>query len=280
MAVEPGPSVGVGRRRPSERAVIVYWAAGAVPTATGRRKVRSTDIMASISSMVHPLRPSARDISEYLPPHANRARGNLHDPKRAKYTSVIRVKTSRDRGMFGRRAPWVHIIGEEVRRRGSAQRPPPSSPARPSVCSEKNCINFFCAGTGVARGRFFSHEWSPINPPNIRNYERLVVTKHRSQSIHIPESKVKALFLERWKSKSWKEADERDDHEFLEIEKEIYLDLFPHMVEEMKSEEEATEETKEGEKADPIDIDDDSSTEEDVVRAVETNQMNLTMMMM
>ena len=32
---------------------------------------------------------------------------------------------------------------------------------------------------------------------------------------------------------------------------------------EMKSEEEATEETKEGEKADPINIDDDSSTEED-----------------
>ena len=52
------------------------------------------------------------------------------------------------------------------------------------------------------------------------------------------------------------------------------------MVEEMESEEEATEETKEGEKADPIDIDDDSSTKEDVVRAMETNQMNLTMMMM
>ena len=86
--------------------------------------------------------------------------------------------------------------------------------------------------------------------------------------------------MERWKSKSWKEADERDDHEFLEIEKEIYLDLFPHMVEEMKSEEEATEETKEGEKADPIDVDDDSSTKEDIVRAMETNQMNLTMTMM
>ena len=69
--------------------------------------------------------------------------------------------------------------------------------------------------------------------------------------------------MECWKSKSWKEADECDDHEFLEIEKEIYLDLFPHMVEEMKSEEEAMEETKEGEKADPIDVDGDSSTEED-----------------
>ena len=83
--------------------------------------------------------------------------------------------------------------------------------------------------------------------------------------------------MERWKSKSWKEADERDDHEFLEIEKEIYLDLSPHMVEKMKSEEEATEE---GEKVDPIDVDDDSSTKKDVVRAVETNQMNLTMTMM
>ena len=69
--------------------------------------------------------------------------------------------------------------------------------------------------------------------------------------------------MECWKSKSWKEADERDDHEFLEIEKEIYLDLFPHMVEEMKSEEEATEETKEGEKVESIDVDDDSSTEEE-----------------
>ena len=35
------------------------------------------------------------------------------------------------------------------------------------------------------------------------------------------------------------------------------------MVEEMKSEEEATEETKEGEKVESIDVDDDSSTDEE-----------------
>jgi len=77
---------------------------------------------------------------------------------------------------------------------------------------------------------------------DICNYEHLVVTKHWMGRINIPPIKVQNLFLQRWRDKSWKECDERDDKEFLEIEKEIYLEHFPNMVEQVKSEEEVQEE--------------------------------------
>jgi len=66
---------------------------------------------------------------------------------------------------------------------------------------------------------------------DIRNYERLVVAKHRMSRIYCDPSLVHKTFMDRFKTNSWDEKDERDDTEFLEIEKEIYLKTFPHMKE-------------------------------------------------
>ena len=67
---------------------------------------------------------------------------------------------------------------------------------------------------------------------DIRNYERLVVAKHCMSRIYCDPSLVHKNFMDRFKANSWDEKDERDDTEFLEIEKEIYLKtFFPHMKE-------------------------------------------------
>jgi hypothetical protein len=76
---------------------------------------------------------------------------------------------------------------------------------------------------------------------NIRMYERLVVGKHRLHRVHCSVPRVKALFMKRWKDKSWEEKDERDDQEFLELEMEIYKEMFPHSAELLFKEEEEDE---------------------------------------
>mmetsp|Transcript_24073 Transcript_24073/g.50410 ORF Transcript_24073/g.50410 Transcript_24073/m.50410 type:complete len:88 (-) Transcript_24073:158-421(-) len=83
--------------------------------------------------------------------------------------------------------------------------------------------------------------------------------------IYVPPVKVQNLFLQRWRDTSWDEREEQDDKEFLEIEKEIYLKLFPNMTEPIKSEEEIEEETnnkgKETVEIDSSESDDESSKE-------------------
>mmetsp|Transcript_18825 Transcript_18825/g.30431 ORF Transcript_18825/g.30431 Transcript_18825/m.30431 type:complete len:88 (-) Transcript_18825:173-436(-) len=83
--------------------------------------------------------------------------------------------------------------------------------------------------------------------------------------IYVPPVKVQNLFLQRWRDTSWDEREEQDDKEFLEIEKEIYLKLFPNMTEPIKSEEEIEEETnnkgKEMVEIDSSESDDESSKE-------------------
>ena len=58
-------------------------------------------------------------------------------------------------------------------------------------------------------------------------YERLVVVaKHQlhCHCIHYPTiPKVKQLFIGRW----WKEKNKCDDQDFLEVDKGIYLKMFP-----------------------------------------------------
>ena len=104
----------------------------------------------------------------------------------------------------------------------------------------------------------------------IRNYERLVVTKHRMGRIYIPPIKVLNLFLQRWRDKSWQEGDERDDKEFLEIEKEIYLKHFPNMVEQAKSEEEVQQENNKNEN-ETVEVDNESDDDSSESSEAETN---------
>ena len=68
-------------------------------------------------------------------------------------------------------------------------------------------------------------------------YEHMVMCKHRLYCIHCSIPRVKRLFLERWKADDWKENDERDDKEFLEVEKEIYLKMFPERAKLMEGKE-------------------------------------------
>ena len=56
----------------------------------------------------------------------------------------------------------------------------------PHLSTEVDCKTLF------SLAGFKSHP--QCTQTNIRNYERLVVTKHCSQSIHIPESNMQALF--------------------------------------------------------------------------------------
>jgi hypothetical protein len=80
---------------------------------------------------------------------------------------------------------------------------------------------------------------------NIRMYERLVVGNHRLHRVHCSIPRVRALFMKRWKDKSWEEKDERDDREFLELEMEIYKEMFPHSAQLLFEEEEEEEEKEE-----------------------------------
>ena len=73
-------------------------------------------------------------------------------------------------------------------------------------------------------------------------YERLVVGKHRLHRIHCSVQRVQELFLKRWREDSWDEDENRDDQEFLELEKEIYLKEMPHNAELFEGEEEAEKE--------------------------------------
>jgi hypothetical protein len=60
-----------------------------------------------------------------------------------------------------------------------------------------------------------------------RFYERLVITKHRLHRIYCHKPSVKDLFIKRWKSGDWKENIDRDDTQFLELEREIFQNDFP-----------------------------------------------------
>ena len=59
-------------------------------------------------------------------------------------------------------------------------------------------------------------------------YERLVFTKHRLGRIYCHEPEVMRVFMKRWKNKDWKEKEEKEASDFLAVEKEIYLQYFPH----------------------------------------------------
>ena len=62
----------------------------------------------------------------------------------------------------------------------------------------------------------------------IRTFEQLVISKHRLQRIFCDPKKVEKLYLKRHANNEWDDNGERDDKTFLQVEKEIYLEMFPH----------------------------------------------------
>ena len=62
----------------------------------------------------------------------------------------------------------------------------------------------------------------------IRTFEQLVISKHRLQRIFCDPKKVEKFYLKRHANNEWDDNGERDDKTFLQVEKEIYLEMFPH----------------------------------------------------
>ena len=53
---------------------------------------------------------------------------------------------------------------------------------------------------------------------------------------------MRELYLKRWRADDWDEKEDRDYREFLELEKEIYLEMYPQHAELFEDEEEEVEE--------------------------------------
>ena len=83
----------------------------------------------------------------------------------------------------------------------------------------------------VDREGLFSQS-SHINHPkrartSIRNYERLVIGNHRIQLIYLDQERVMKKFMDRFQKNDWKEDEDRDDNDFLKLEKEVFAEFFP-----------------------------------------------------
>ena len=82
---------------------------------------------------------------------------------------------------------------------------------------------------------------------------------------------MKELYLKRWKENDWDELEERDTKKFLELEKEIYLEMFPHNASLFENNNEDEEECDQVAKSnnkwkrnsiEEVEIDDSSDSEE------------------
>ena len=56
----------------------------------------------------------------------------------------------------------------------------------------------------------------------------MAITKHRMNRIYCCLKKVKQLYLKRKGKGKWDKGEEHDDQIFLDMEKKIYLEMFPH----------------------------------------------------
>ena len=124
----------------------------------------------------------------------------------------------------------------------------------PHVTTEVDCESLF------SQSGFLSHPRR--TKTEIRTYERLVTGKHRLQRIycHVPD--VVRLYMERHSKNEWDEKDNRDDIAFLEIEKEIWKEQFPHRANHLDDEDGSEEEGEEEEEveSEEEEVLDDEST--------------------
>jgi hypothetical protein len=108
----------------------------------------------------------------------------------------------------------------------------------------------------------------------IRHYERLVVAKHRMARIYCSPEAVHKLFMERFHDNSWDENEDRDDREFLAIEKDICLESSPSLREEFEGDEEDIEKEWNQEKEDNITGELKSAAESNAVGVKNVNGRN------
>ena len=104
----------------------------------------------------------------------------------------------------------------------------------PHISTEVDCESLFSEAGFLADPR--------RSLTNVRLYERLVIVKHRLGRIYCHIPTVKELYLRHWKENDWAEHEERDANEFLELEKEIYLEMFPQNEQLVEDDDEDDEE--------------------------------------
>ena len=85
--------------------------------------------------------------------------------------------------------------------------------------SEADCESLFSESGHLAKPH--------MNRTSIETFERLVIAKHCMARVYCCKHKVLLEFLRRWKSKKFGEKEDRDDLEFWEQEKNIFLEEFP-----------------------------------------------------
>ena len=90
----------------------------------------------------------------------------------------------------------------------------------PHISTEVDCESLF------SQAGFMSHPQRAHT--NILTYKQLLIGKHRLQRIYCHVPAVYRLYMERHKSDKWEEKDNREDVMFVEIEKEIWKEMFPH----------------------------------------------------
>ena len=77
----------------------------------------------------------------------------------------------------------------------------------------------------------FSHAGNISDPlrssTKVTTFERLVIAKHHMNQIYCCPKKVKKLYMKRMKEGGWEENEERDDQQFLNMERNIYKEMFP-----------------------------------------------------
>ena len=89
----------------------------------------------------------------------------------------------------------------------------------PHSTSEANCESLFSESGHLAKPH--------MNRTANETFERLVIAKHRMSRIYCSPAKVKEEFLRRWKGKLFGKDEDRDDLQFWEQEKSIFLEEFP-----------------------------------------------------
>ena len=89
----------------------------------------------------------------------------------------------------------------------------------PHSTSEANCESLFSESGHLAKPH--------MNRTANETFERLVVAKHRMSRIYCSPTKVKEEFLRRWKGNLFGTDEDRDDLQFWEQEKSIFLEEFP-----------------------------------------------------
>jgi len=71
---------------------------------------------------------------------------------------------------------------------------------------------------------------------NIWAYEHLVIGKHSLQGIYCHIPSVYKLYMERRTNNSWKETENHEGNEFLELEMQIWKEMFPYQMEDLDCE--------------------------------------------